>query len=49
VVLKYDKRWGTVWNGEGLCCHDDGLWVTLAKNCTGTVTVTGQNHNFYCN
>jgi hypothetical protein len=26
---------------------DDGLWVTLAKNGGGTVTVTGQNHNFY--
>ncbi len=48
MVLKYDKQWGTVWNGEGLWCHDDGLWVTLAKNY-GTVTVTGQINNFYCN
>ena len=37
-------------DGQGLWCHDDGLWVTLAKNGngTGTVTVTGQNKNFYC-
>jgi hypothetical protein len=36
---------------EGLWCHFDGLWVTLAKNGNGTVTVTvtGQNQNFYCN
>jgi len=35
------ERSGTVGN-------DDGLWVTIAKNGNGTVTVTGQNHNFYC-
>ena len=35
-------------DGQGLWCHDDGLWVTLAKNGNGTVTVTGQNQNFYC-
>ena len=42
------ERSGTVKDGEGLWCHDDGLWVTLAENGNGTVTVTGQNHNFYC-
>jgi hypothetical protein len=42
------ERSGTVRDGEGLWCHDDGLWVTLAENGNGTVTVTGQNHNFYC-
>ncbi len=57
MVLNHDKRCGTVGNGgkrsgtvrdvEGLWCHDDGLWVTLAENGNGTVTVTGQNHNFY--
>ncbi len=36
-------------NGEGLWCDDDELWVTLAENGNETVTVTGQNHNFYCN
>jgi hypothetical protein len=41
-------RRGTVGNDEGLWCHDDGLWVTLAKTGNGTVTVKGQNHNFYC-
>ena len=30
--------------------HRDGLWVPQAKNGgNGAVTVTGQNHNFYCN
>ena len=45
----------TVKDGEGLWCHDDGhcetmmiLWATVAKNGNGTVTVTGQNQNFYC-
>jgi hypothetical protein len=57
MVLNHDKRcvtvgngegrWGTVRDGEGLWCHDDGLWVTPAENWNGTVTVTGQNHNFY--
>ncbi len=34
-------------NGEWLFCHDDELWVTQAKNGIGTVTATGQDHNFY--
>ena len=44
------ERWGTVMDREGLWYHDGGLWVTLAKNgdSNGTVTVTGQNHDFYC-
>jgi hypothetical protein len=40
MVLNHDKgqeRSGTV-DGQGLKCHDDGLWVTLAKNGNGTVT-----------
>jgi hypothetical protein len=48
MVRDGGERSGTVRNGEGLWCHDDGLWVTLAENGNGTVTVTGQNHNFYC-
>ena len=39
-------RWGTVRDGEGREFHDG---ETLAKNGNETVTVTGQNHNFYCN
>ena len=35
------ERWGTMRD-------DEGLWVTVAKNGNGTVTVTGQNQNFYC-
>jgi hypothetical protein len=27
--------------------NGEGLWETLFKNGNGTVT--GQNHNFYCN
>jgi hypothetical protein len=42
-----DKRDGTVRDGQGRECLDDGLMVTLAKNGKGTVMVTGQNHNFY--
>ena len=34
-------------DGYGREYHDDGLWVTPAKNCYGTVKVTGRNHNFY--
>ena len=37
MVLNYDKRCGTVGNGEGRWCPDDGLWVTIAKNGNGTV------------
>ena len=35
-----------VLDGEGREFHDG---ETLAKNGNETVTVTGQNHNFYCN
>ncbi len=38
MVLNHDKRCGTVGNGQGLWCHDDGLWVTLAENGNGTAT-----------
>ncbi len=34
------ERSGTVGNdgdGDGLWCHDDELWVTLAENGNGTV------------
>ena len=48
TVLNGGERSGTVRDDEGLWCHDGGLWVTLAENGNGTVTVTGQNHNFYC-
>ena len=45
-------------NGEGRCGHDDGRSVTFSHDGlkmvtgrqwdgNGTVTVTGQNHNFY--
>jgi hypothetical protein len=34
----------SVGNGEWQKCHDDGLWVTHAKNGNGTVT--GQNQKF---
>jgi len=27
---------GTVRDGQGLWCHDGGLWVMLAKNGNGT-------------
>jgi hypothetical protein len=42
-----EGRCRTVWTGKRRQCHDDGPWVTLTKNGNGTVTVTGQNHNFY--
>ncbi len=55
AVLNGDKWCGTLIDdvgtvkdgecGKGRLCHDDGLWVTLAKN--GNEMVTGQNHNFY--
>ena len=48
-MINGEGRSGTVRDGQGLWFHDDGLWVTLAKNGNGTVTVTGQNQNFYCN
>ena len=37
MALNHDKRCGTVGNGGGRWCHDDGLWVTLAENGNGTV------------
>jgi hypothetical protein len=37
MVLNHDKQPGTVKNVEELWCHDDRLWVTLAKNGNGTV------------
>jgi hypothetical protein len=37
MVFNHEKRSGTVRDGQGLWCHDDGLWVTLAKNGNGTV------------
>ena len=44
TVRNGGKRWGTVRDDEtmrddeGLWCHDDGLWATVAKNGNGTVT-----------
>jgi hypothetical protein len=38
MVLNNEKRSGTVRDGQGIWCHDDGLWVTLAKYGNGTVT-----------
>ena len=34
------ERSGTMIDGEGLYCQDDGLWVTLAKNGNDTLTIT---------
>ncbi len=46
-MINGQERSGTIRDGEGLWCYDDGLWVTLAKNGNGTVTVTDHNQNFY--
>ena len=42
----------TVEKGEGgIVPMMDGMspWVTMAWDGNGTVTLTGRNHNFYCN
>jgi hypothetical protein len=35
-MINGQERW-TVRDAQGLWCHDDGLWVKLAKNGNGTV------------
>ena len=35
ILRKGQEQWGTVNDGQGRECLDDGLRVTLAKNVTG--------------